>query len=157
MRKKQVRWLDVAMDKAECMRFAKRVARLEDVVERLVERQRPVAIEPALKIFARQVLHHDVWRSRSLVDTRIEHVDRVLTTNRPSRACLTHESGVRLGGCPFGQKKFDRDITIERTVTGGKNDSHPAPTKHTFEDVPIRDPLSELDVRPTHDTDSNTS
>ena len=83
--------LEVAMDDAELVRLADRLARLEEVVDGLVDRQRAPRAEDLREVAAGEVLHHDVRRAvRERAD--LEDADDVLALNRCGGAGLADET-----------------------------------------------------------------
>ena len=127
---KEVRGLQIAMDDAERVRLGERVARLQDVLDRLFRRQRPARRQHAREIGPVQVLHHDV-RSARLERADVAHTGDVLAVKPHGGARLAQEARDGIGAPErLGQHELQRDHLVELDVRGRDHDPHPADAEH---------------------------
>lgn len=126
------------MNDPACVRLDHRVARFEDVLDRLLDRQRPALREHAMQIGAVEVLHHKEGQTAFTGEhlALVDHAHDVLRLQLQRRARLTKEAR-ELCGVRFGcrRQQLDRDAVSEDGVTRAEHDAHPAPTEHLFDPI----------------------
>ncbi len=96
---------------------------LNDVVDRLGDRQRPAHLEHLGQVRSAQVLAHHVGRA-GLEPTDVGHARDVLTLNPHRRPRFAHETLYELGiGAGFGHEELQRYFLAQLQVTHLNHDA----------------------------------
>ena len=142
----EVRGLEIAMNDAEDVGLGERFACLQHEIDRLLDRQRPVFLQPVGEIGAFEVLHDDV-RSAVFELSYVRHPRDVLAFDLHRRLCFSAEAGHRVAIFErVGKEELQGDLLIELKVMGGHHDSHSPFAENPIDTVLAREHLAAADV-----------
>lgn len=114
------------MDEAAAVRFGDRLARLEDVLDRVLHGDDTEAREFDAKVHSVEQLEHHV-RSARRQGADVEHPRDVLALDRDGGASFSEETCCQIAPPrELVTEKFDGDRGAEREVRRGHDDAHPA-------------------------------
>ena len=138
MHQKEIGGLEIAMHHPEGMRLGQRLGGLEHVIDRRVDRERPVLLEQVLEVRALEILHHHVRRAAGQRGD-VEHAHDVLAPDLGGRASLPKKPGdegrvVR----ELGEQELDRKALLEVQVLRREDDAHAALTEDGPDAVLVR-------------------
>ena len=121
------------------VRFSERIARLNHVLADLVARQSVSLFLNRRKIFAVEVLHHDV-RAPIRKRTRIQHGGDVPAPQPAHRSDLPQKTAFCVGKrqCIVA-KKLDRDARRRLQIERADNRAHRTGSEHVLDAIPLRD------------------
>ena len=138
-RDEEVVRLDVTMNDAGRVGFGKRLAGLQDAIDRALDRQRPSRDQHPAQIRAGQVLHHHVRRT---VGQRLDviHVNDVLGADFGCEPRLSEKPlGYAARGQRLGPQVFDGHALIEIDLRRRDDDPETALANQALDNVLLAD------------------
>ena len=130
------------MDDARVVRLGERLHRLQQVADRLVDRQARLAEQPLGEILAVEVLHHHVGRA-VFQRADVAHLRDVIALDAGCSLRLALEAGdvLRiLGG--FDEQELDRHHLVQARVPSGHDAPHATHAEHAFDLVLAHDDIA---------------